>query len=170
MLVAELNSEFLGVSHFQLMETVGAGIAREVALRAGSRSGTRVDVVAGTGKNGGDGMAVARHLAAMGFRVRVILVGKPRDVEDEAAKQQLIAAQHMSDSIEFQTVQDSSQLKPLESDFIIDALLGTGVNGELRQPLLAAVRAVNKSKGFKVAVDLPSGLDTDTGEIGRAHV
>ncbi len=164
MQVAELNSEFLGVSHFQLMEAVGAGIAREVAARARSKTGARVDVVAGTGKNGGDGMAVARHLAGMGFRVRAVLVGKPRDVEDPAARQQLAAVLQMTDSIEFQTVQDSSQLKPFESDFIIDALLGTGVRGDLRQPLLAAVRMMNRSKGFKVAIDLPSGLDTDTGE------
>lgn len=164
MLVAELNSEYLGVTHSQLMETVGVGIAKEVALRSRSGTGTRVEVVAGTGKNGGDGMAIARHLAAMGFRVRVTLVGKPRDVEDEAARQQLLAVQQMTDSVEFQTVLDSSQLKPLESDFIIDAVLGTGVRGELRQPLLGAVRMINKSKGFKVAVDLPSGLDTDTGE------
>ncbi len=164
MQAAELNSEFLGVSHLQLMEVVGAGIAREVAGRARSKSNPRVDVVAGTGKNGGDGLAVARHIASMGFRVRVILVGRPKDVEDPAAKQQLASILQMKDSVEFQTIQDSSQLKPLETDYIIDALLGTGVMGELRQPLLGAVRMINKSKGFKVAVDLPSGLDADTGE------
>ena len=162
--IAELNAEFLGVSHSQLMESVGAGIAREVAQRARSRQGARVEVIAGTGKNGGDGLAVARYLSAMGFRVHVILVGKPRDVEDPSAKQQLAAVQKMTDSLEFSSLQDSSQLKPVESDFVIDALLGTGVKGDLRQPLLAAVRMVNKSKGFKISVDLPSGLDTDTGE------
>ncbi len=164
MQIAELNAEFLGVSHSQLMESVGAGIAREIVQRARSKQGMRVEVIAGTGKNGGDGLAVARHLSAMGFRVHVILVGKPKDVEDPSAKQQLAAVQKMTDTVEFSSRQDSSQLKPVESDFVIDALLGTGVKGDLRQPLLAAVRMVNKSKGFKVAVDLPSGLDTDTGE------
>jgi len=163
MQIAELNAEFLGVSHSQLMESVGIGIAKEIAQRSKSRQ-ARVDVVAGVGKNGGDGLAVARHLSAMGFRVRVTLVGRPRDVEDLSAKQQLSGVQQMADAIEFSSLSDSSQLKPVESDFIVDALLGTGVKGDLRQPLLSAVRMVNKSKGFKVAVDLPSGLDTDTGE------
>jgi len=164
MQIAELNSDFLGVTHSQLMEVAGAGIAREVANRARSRPNLRVDVVAGTGKNGGDGFAAARHLASLGFRVRVTLVGRTRDVEDSAAKQELSSILQMKDSVEFQAIQDSSQLKPLESDFIIDALLGTGVKGDLRQPLLGAVRMVNRSKGYKVAIDLPSGLDTDTGE------
>ncbi len=164
MQVAELNSEFLGVSHLQLMEVVGAGIAKEVGERARSKPNPRILVVAGTGKNGGDGLSVARHLASMGLRVRVILVGRPKDVEDPAAKQQLASILQMTDSVEFQTIPDSSFLKPMDSDYIIDGLLGTGVRGELRQPLLGAVKAVNRSKGFKVAIDLPSGLDTDTGE------
>jgi ADP-dependent NAD(P)H-hydrate dehydratase / NAD(P)H-hydrate epimerase len=100
----------------------------------------------------------------MRFRVHVTMVGKPRDVEDPSAKQQLKAVQLMTDSIQFSSLQDSSQLKPVESDFLVDALLGTGVKGDLRQPLLSAVRMINRSKGVKVAVDLPSGLDTDTGE------
>jgi ADP-dependent NAD(P)H-hydrate dehydratase / NAD(P)H-hydrate epimerase len=164
MQIIENNSEFLGVSHSQLMEVVGYGIAREVAAKAKAKPNSRIDVVSGTGKNGGDGLAVARHLASQGFRVRVTLVGRPKDVEDAAAKEQLDSILQMKDSVEFQSVPDSSQLKPFESDFIIDALLGTGVKGDLRQPLLGAVRIVNRSKGFKVAVDLPSGLDTDTGE------
>lgn len=164
MLVAELNSDFLGVSPFQLMEAVGSGIAREIAARARTKPNPRVDVVAGTGKNGGDGFAVARHLAGLGFRVRVTLVGKRRDVEDPAAKQQLNAILRMKESVEFLELPDSSQFKPLESEFIVDALLGTGVKGDLRQPLLGGVRMINKSRGFKAAVDLPSGLDTDTGE------
>ncbi len=159
-----MNSEFFGVTHFQLMEVVGARIANEIANRTRDRSNPKINIVAGPGKNGGDGLSVARHLASLGYRVKVTLVGKTSEVSDYAAKHQLNTILRMEDSVEFESLQDSSQLKPMESDFIIDALLGTGVRGELHQPLLAAVRMINRSKGYKVAIDLPSGLDTDTGE------
>jgi NAD(P)H-hydrate epimerase len=164
MQVAEINSEYLGVSHFQLMESVGANISREIATRTATKPNPRVHVIAGPGKNGGDGFAVARHLASQGFKVRVTLVGRPNDVKDEAAKHQLNTILQMNDSIQFESLADSSQLRPVEADIILDAILGYGVKGDLRQPLLAAVRIINRSRGFKIGLDLPSGLDSDTGE------
>ena len=161
----ELNSEFFGVSHFQLMEVVGSQIAREIASKIPrSKPNPKIDIVSGPGKNGGDGFSVARHLASLGYNVNVTLVGRTSEVSDYAAKQQLDTILQMNRTIEFESCQDSTQLKPFQSDFIIDAILGTGVKGDLRQPILAAVRTVNKSKGYKVSIDLPSGLDTDTGE------
>lgn len=164
MLATEWNSEYLGVTHFQLMEAVGAQIANETATRVRNKANPRMHVVAGPGKNGGDGFAVARHLASRGFRVRVTLVARTSDVSDEASKQQLDAVLHMTDSVQFESLPDSSQLRPVEADIIIDAILGYGVKGDLRQPLLGAVRMINRSKGYKIAIDLPSGLDSDTGE------
>jgi ADP-dependent NAD(P)H-hydrate dehydratase / NAD(P)H-hydrate epimerase len=164
MLVAEYNSEYLGVNHFQLMEAVGAKISDETLARFKTRPNLRVHVIAGPGKNGGDGFAVARHLASQGIKVKITLVAKTSDVRDMAARQQLGAVQRMTDSIQFESLPDSSQLRPVEADIIMDAVLGYGVKGELRQPLLGAVRIINRSKGYKIAVDLPSGLDSDTGE------
>jgi len=166
MQVAELNSEYLGVSHFQLMEAVGAKTSREIVARIAARPipNPRIHVLSGPGKNGGDGFAVARHLASQGLKVRVTLVGRPNDVKDEAAKQQLNTILQMNDSIQFENFTDSSQLRPVEADIILDAILGYGVQGDLRQPLLAGVRIINRSKGYKIALDLPSGLDSDTGE------
>src|SRR5437879_7254193 len=83
-------------------------------------------------KNGGDGFAVARHLASQGLKVRVTLVGRPNDVKDEAAKQQLNTIIQMNDSIQFESLFDSSQLRPVEADVILDAILGYGVQGDLR--------------------------------------
>ena len=164
MLAAEYNSEYLRVTHFQLMEAVGAKIAQEIVARLHNRPNPRIQLIAGPGKNGGDGLAVARHLASQGFRVRATLVGRTSDLHDESAKQQLNAVLQMSDSIQFESLPDSSQLRPFDADIILDAVLGTGVRDELRQPLLGAVRIINRSKGYKIAIDLPSGLDTDTGE------
>ncbi len=164
MQVAEFNSEYLGVSHFQLMEAVGANISREIAARTATKPNPKIHIISGPGKNGGDGFAVARHLASQGLKVRVTLVGRPNDVKDEAAKQQLNTIIQMNDSIQFESLSDSSQLRPVEADIILDAILGYGVQGDLRQPLLGAVRIINRSRGYKIALDLPSGLDSDTGE------
>lgn len=165
MQIIELNSEFLGVSHFQLMEAVGSQIAREIANRIPqSKSNPRIHVISGPGKNGGDGFSAARHIATHGYKVKVTLIGRISDVVDYAAKHQLDAILQMSESIEFESYQDSTQFRPFQSDFIVDALLGTGVKGELRQPVLGAVRTINKSEGYKISIDLPSGLDTDTGQ------
>lgn len=165
MQIIELNSEFLGVTHFQLMEAVGSQIAREIAGKIPrARPNPTINILAGPGKNGGDGFSTARHLASRGWKVKVTLIGKVSDVLDPAAKHQLNAILQMGETVEFESYQDSSQLKPVQSDIIVDALLGTGVKGDLHQPLLGAVRTVNRSKGYKISIDLPSGLDTDTGE------
>ncbi|HEX4920320.1 MAG TPA: NAD(P)H-hydrate dehydratase [Candidatus Bathyarchaeia archaeon] len=164
MLAAEYNADYLGVTHFQLMETVGAKIAQEISNRLTGKTNPRIHVIAGPGKNGGDGFATSRHLASQGYKVRVTLVGRTSDVHDSAAKQQLDAILQMTDSIQFESLPDSSQLRPVEADIILDAILGYGIKGELRQPLLGAVRIINRSKGYKIGVDLPSGLDSDTGE------
>lgn len=165
MQVAELNSEYLGVTNFQLMEAVGAKAASEIIARMPKgKPNPKVHVFSGPGKNGGDGFSIARHLTSMGLRVKVTLVSRTAEVNDYAARQQLTAILQMKESVEFEAAHDSSQLKAIEAELIVDSLLGTGVKGPLREPLLGAVRALNKSRGFKVAVDIPSGLDTDTGE------
>src|SRR6266566_2011884 len=151
MQMAEFNSEYLGVSHFQLMEAVGANISREIAARTATKPNPKIHILSGPGKNGGDGFAVARHLASQGLKVRVTLVGRPNDVKDEAAKQQLNTIIQMNDSIQFESLSDSSQLRPVEADIILDAILGYGVQGDLRQPLLGAVRIINRSRGYNIA-------------------
>src|SRR6266567_3283358 len=164
MQAAEYNSEYLGVTHFQLMEAVGAKAAQEIATRLRGKPNPRIHVIAGPGKNGGDGFAIARHLASQGYKVKVTLVARTSDIHDESAKQQLDTIVQMTDSIQFESLPDSSQLRPVEADIILDAILGYGVRGELRQPLLGAVRIINRSKGYKIGLDLPFGLDSDTGE------
>src|SRR5437016_11815484 len=113
MQMAEFNSEYFGVSHFQLMEAVGANISREVATRTAAKPNPRIHIISGPGKNGGDGFAVARHLASQGLKVRVTLVCRPNDVKDEAAKQQLNTIIKMNDSIQFENLSDTSKLRPV---------------------------------------------------------
>src|SRR3989442_13458310 len=166
MQVAELNSEYLGVSHFQLMEAVGAKLSREIIARIAARPSPnpRIHVLSGPGKNGGDGFAVARHLASQGLKVKVTLVGRPNDVKDEAAKHQLNTILQMNDSIQYELLPDATHFRRIEQAIILDEVFEYGIKEDLRQPLLGAVRIINRSKGYKIGLDLPSGLDSDTGE------
>ena len=155
----ELNAEYLGVSSLQLMENAGHAVSLEVAARF--KPSDSVIVVAGVGRKGGDGFVAARHLACRGFKVTVVLAGKPEDIVSENAKKNWESIIRMQDTVKTIIVYDSSLISKLDAKVIIDALLGLGVSGPLRPPLLQAVKAINKSKAFKVAIDLPTGVNPD---------
>jgi len=159
----DMNAAFLGVSTLQLMENAGRAVAQEVASRL--PRGSRVVVFGGTGRNGGDGMVAARHLASEGFRVSFVLVGRESDVRDECALRNLRILKALWRSVALEEAWDSSAIAPVEADAVIDALLGTGAKGRLRQPVLRAVEAINASKGLKISIDVPTGIDSDTGEV-----
>lgn len=157
----ELNCEYLGVSTLQLMENAGRAVAQEVTSKFPSDS--RIVVYGGTGRNGGDGMVATRHLAGQGLHILFQLLGRETDIREPIVVQNWMALKGMSSSVELKLVSDSSLVQPCETDVIIDAILGTGARGILRPPILQAIKAVNESKGFRLAVDVPSGLDSDTG-------
>jgi len=163
MRMLEINSEYLGVLPLQLMENAGKAVADEIASRF--KPGSQVIFFSGTGRNGGDGMVAARHLAAKGFKVKFILVGREADISDEIVVRNWKAIREMDWTIDINVLGDSSLIQPFSANVLVDALLGTGAKGNLRQPVLRAVRALNDSEGFCVAVDVPSGVDSDTGEI-----
>src|SRR5437879_13414230 len=76
----------------------------------------KIVVVSGPGRNGGDGFATARHLAAAGYQVRVFLVGRETDIHDQSARNQLTAVKSMTDSIQFESIADSALLRPFKGD------------------------------------------------------
>jgi len=160
----ELNAEYLGISRVQLMENAGHAIAKEVASRFKPKE-ANVVVYAGLGGNGGDGFAAARHLAGLGFKVDVVLAGKPDCIEDEASKKNWETLQLLGQSVKIHIAYDSSLIPKLDAKIVVDALLGIGAKGELRPPVIQMVKAINRGAGFKLAVDVPSGIDSDTGEI-----
>ncbi len=164
MAAVDINSEWLGVPRAALMENAGAAVARSV-LR-GFPKARRVLVVAGTGNNGGDGLVAARHLCSIGIAVRVVVLG---DVKEEPARTNLQALQRLR-CPELRTVRDGQDLLMLQEWFlwaevIVDAVLGTGVRGRIRDPHATAIDLMNMSPAPKVSVDVPSGLDPDTGEV-----
>lgn len=174
----DLNAEFLGVPRALLMENAGRSVA-EAVVRRMEVEGRNVVVLAGMGNKGGDGFVAARHLATKGARVTVILLGQETQLMTDEAKVNWKALKNMSISLQTSTIQDSAQLKALEdlivsSDVVIDALIGTGLRGELREPFKSAVEIANKSRGLRVAIDVPTGLDPNVGEVlgavFKAHV
>lgn len=159
----ELNAEYFGVSRLQLMENAGHAVALEVASRFGPDKS--VAVFCGLGGNGGDGFVAARHLVSLGFKVMVVLAGRIQDISDNAALENLLAIRSLRESIPLFEVYDSTLVPEITAEIVIDALLGTGTKGTLRQPILQMVKRINRMKTFRIAVDVPTGIDSDTGEI-----
>jgi len=158
----ELNSEYFGVSRLLLMENAGHCVAQEVASRF--KPGKSIAVFCGLGGNGGDGFVAARHLSSMGFQVTIVLAGKAEEISDKAALTNWQALRFLRDAITLLEVPDSSLIPETTAEIVIDALLGTGTKGKLRPPILQLVRKINDMKAFRIAVDIPTGIDADTGE------
>lgn len=169
------NAEWLGVPRILLMENAGAWVARVVYQWLGGVAGTRITVVCGTGNNGGDGFAAARHLAGLGADVTVILVGDPDRIRTPEARTNFEAVKAMRESIKLFIARSTDDLEGIrhvieESEVVVDAIFGTGVRGRIAEPWRSAIQLINSSRALKVAVDIPSGLNPDTGEAGDVCV
>jgi ADP-dependent NAD(P)H-hydrate dehydratase / NAD(P)H-hydrate epimerase len=160
----ETNAEYFGISLLQLMENAGNSVAQEIAERVSKDK--RIAIFCGLGGNGGDGFVAARHLLSLGYGgVQVFLAGKSRDINHEAAKANWESLQALSESIAITEIADSSAIPKFEADTIVDALLGTGTKGILKAPIVQIVNHINAFKGYKISVDVPTGIDSDTGEV-----
>jgi len=162
----EAQSADLGLPGPALMEVAGRSVADAFLAEPGGAAGRRVLVLVGPGNNGGDGLVAARHLHDFGARVVVYLVLRP---ETDEAKLRLVRAR----GIPVVAGADDAELRLLraylgESDYVLDAILGTGrarpAAGLLKE-VLDAVNARDRQRSRLVAVDLPTGLDADTGAV-----
>jgi len=167
----EKGASRYGLGVKQLMENAGRGVAEFVLARYGPAR--RVCVVCGGGNNGGDGFVAARYLSAS-CRVEVILLTSPERIRTEEARQNWEAL--AGTQAEVHVAAETSTLVGLsaaiaEADVVVVAIFGTGVKGaEVNEPYANAISLVNGSKGVKVAVDLPSGIDPATGAASRPTV
>jgi NAD(P)H-hydrate epimerase len=159
----ELNAEYFGVSRLQLMESAGHHVALEVSSRF--KTDKSVAVFCGLGGNGGDGFVAARHLLSLGFKVAIVLAGRAREVSDRAALENLVAIRSLGERIPLYEAYDSTLIPEVTAGIVIDALLGTGTKGTLRPPILQMVKKINAMDAFRVAVDVPTGIDADTGKV-----
>jgi len=168
--------EELGVPRLVLMENAGRGasdwiLAHVEELDIGE--GSRIGILCGRGNNGGDGYALARHLQNSGFEVHVFELGDGSGLGDEAALFRGGCVQMALPLTDLEALVGSSGALP-EMDVWVDGLLGTGFHPPLREPLrviiawLALVMA--RSDKAVIALDGPSGIDSDTGVPGSAHI
>jgi NAD(P)H-hydrate epimerase len=151
-----------GVPALVLMENAGRGAA-ELLLALGIHG--PVAICCGKGNNGGDGLVMARHFRNHGAAVTVHLFARPDDLSPEAAVHWNIVSKMPLLVRVWTEVNDSQLIAELaQAEWIVDALYGTGLEGPVRQPLNRVITAINASPGAVFAVDIPSGLNADTGE------
>jgi NAD(P)H-hydrate epimerase len=158
-----------GLPGIVLMENAGRNAATLLhALAAECGPAGTMTIVCGKGNNGGDGFVIARHLENLGHGVRLLLAFDPAEATGDAAINQRVA-ERAGQSIECLDGADLARWERALSgaDWIVDALLGTGVTGPARGSIATAIEAINASRDRGTArvfaVDLPSGLDCDTG-------
>jgi NAD(P)H-hydrate epimerase len=156
--------EEYGVPGVVLMENAGRGAA-DLLLSLGVHG--RVVVCCGKGNNGGDGFVIARHLDNHQVPVRVLLFGRPEDLTGDAAinlhilsKAGLPITVHADNPLHLEAVRRELD----EAEWVVDALFGTGLSGPVRPPFDLVIAAINASPARVLAVDIPSGLDCDTGQ------
>jgi NAD(P)H-hydrate epimerase len=142
-----------------LMENAGAGAARVIRASLGPSLDGGVLVVAGTGNNGGDGYVVARHLHNAGHEVAIAAAAAPASPEARCNHDIARAL-----GVEILPLDEPARWP--RAGVVVDALLGIGISGALRPPMAAAIEAIlllGEAGARVVAMDVPSGLDADTG-------
>lgn len=155
-----------GVPGVVLMENAGRGAAELARQMLGNSRGPVV-ILAGRGNNGGDGYVVARHLANSGIVTRTFLLSPVQKITGDARVNLDIIIRMGLPVTAVHLERDSGLLADAlnEAVLVVDALLGTGARGEVREPFRRAIELINESGKPVLAVDLPSGLDADTGEV-----
>ena len=152
-----------GIPGVVLMENAAQAVTTVVEAVASKHRIRQVDVICGPGNNGGDGFGTARQLHNLGFDVVVVAEGpQNRFAGDSDVGRQVVMARGTRVPIRFA---DHGAIEaPREGAVVVDALLGTGIRGEVRPAAARRIRTMNNHEGPIVSVDVPSGLDADTGE------
>ena len=176
MMQIEENGHQMGFSRKFMMENAGAATVKvlyekfSTHLDITSSGNGRVLVFAGLGNNGGDGLVIARHLAGYGLNVTVFLLGEPDNIRSEECSWNWSLLEKMK-SVKLLTGGNLEDLNNLEFGVIVDGILGTGISGEIREPHASAIEFINGKEWREViAVDVPSGLNPDTGEANKLCV
>ncbi len=172
MRILELNAEYLGVTHSMLMLNAGREVAR-VITQTSNVKGKLVVILSGLGGNGGDGFVAARFLDEAGADVEVFLLGHENNIKnkDTIENWEILNNLHSITSLDLLTETDVKSCKAIEkADILVDAIMGFGLKSKLREPLLTAVKMMNKSSATKYSIDIPSGIDSETGKVHGAAV
>lgn len=162
----------IGIPSIVLMENAGLKTAQIIEKEYSPLKGKSVYIFCGPGNNGGDGMVVARHLFNQGIKVKIFLLGKKEKLKKDAARNLAITEKM---DIFIKEIISSEDLEPLKKELegievVVDALLGTGSKGAPRGLMKEAIILINKYSKNILALDIPTGVDADTGEVAGEAV
>ena len=165
-----------GIPGLVLMENAGRGAVEALLLKINAWDIKKIAVITGRGNNGGDGFVMARYLMEKGFKVTAFLLASKEAVKGDARVnlrlfEILCGRSPGSSLVEIETEAEfkTNKSRMLHHDLFIDAILGTGLNAALRGVIKDAVELMNASKKPVFSVDIPSGLNADTGKpLGTA--
>ncbi len=162
--------EDYGIAGVVLMENAGRNAAELIrANLTETVQPTAVCILCGRGNNGGDGFVIARHLSNAGLKVEIILCADPTKLAPDAKVNHDIASKM---EIPIRPFAESEAVACVaRAQVVVDALLGTGFSGEVRPPLDRAIELINSADhALKIAIDVPSGLDCNTGQPAATTV
>ena len=156
----------LNIPGVVLMENASREIFDKISERIGHLDSPSIGFVCGKGNNGGDGFAAARHFSNAGYEVIVIFLGSENEMSNDCKINYSILKKFSltNKKIKLNKYTSASSLNALKNcSLICDAILGSGIKGSLREPYLTIVKKLNNFKAIKVAIDIPTGLDADSG-------
>ncbi|MGH2568401.1 MAG: NAD(P)H-hydrate epimerase, partial [Bacteroidota bacterium] len=162
-----------GIPSLLLMENAGSSVAWFIEERYGSVWRKDILIFCGKGNNGGDGFVVARHLVNQGASVHLMMTASPRMLKGDPKTNFRILAQLQKSDPEHLHIHPYSKrlLRSLPKPYVIvDALLGTGFAGAVREPLGEVIRWINAQQAPVVAVDIPSGVNASNGVVENVAV
>lgn len=168
--MAELDRQAiagLGIPSLVLMENAGRAVLAELHMRFPDLLEQKIVIVAGKGNNGGDGLVVARGLIDFGARLEIFVLGSPKQPSEEIRTQAQILAKlgreihYIEKPSDLRCLQDSL----LACQLVVDAIFGTGFRGTAQDLPAQAIELINLSAAFVCALDIPSGVETDTGHV-----
>jgi hydroxyethylthiazole kinase-like uncharacterized protein yjeF len=172
--VDRLSTERYAIPSAQLMENAGARFVQILLSQVANIERRRIAIVCGKGNNGGDGFVIARLLAELSRKSTVIFCGAPADIRGDAELNYRRFNKLAGQCIVARDANEWAEAKKsiASADIIIDALLGTGMHGAVEGWLAAVIEDLNRlgEKARIFAVDIPSGLSADTGEVAGAAI
>lgn len=155
----------IGIPSLVLMENAGQSVAQEVLKRLKDQPKKVVCVVCGVGNNAGDGFVAARHLLIAGIKTKIFLIGRERDLKNDAAVNCQILRK-VGYPI-FSVTELNSVLKRnlSRADVVVDAIFGVGLSRLIEGPFKEIIQEINQRAKHVVSIDIPSGLNGTTGKI-----
>ena len=167
MMQIENNGHQMGFLKKFMMENAGASAVKHIVKKFVDISSKQVLVFAGLGNNGGDALVMARHLVGYGAKVTLVLLGDEDKIKTEESNWNWSLLKKMNS---VKLVYGTNPSYDIPCDIIVDGILGTGITGEIREPYASAMKFINNSEAFKLAVDVPSGVNPDSGETSNIFV